>query len=125
MKEQRASWLKAFGLIAMILGGLWLLSAVVLIVVIFGGGSRAGESVAERIRTAGSPLVREVVFRPEHLPDPPEVNVWLKPSVSESDAVGLWCHVIIPAGGTAAGDTAVVIWNDPGTAIMAANAKCE
>lgn len=124
MKGVRASWLKALGLVVLVIGGLWLLSGVLLIVV-GSGGSRAGETVAERIRGVGSPLVREVVFRPQNLPDPPEVNVWLKPGVSESDADDLWCDVIVPAGGTADGDTAVVIWNDSGTAIMAADATCQ
>ena len=94
-------------------------------ILVSSGGSRAGESVAERIRGAGSTLVREVVFRPQDLPDPPEVNVWLKAGASESDAVRLWCDVIIPAGGTAGGDTAVVVWNDPGTSMMAVNATCQ
>ena len=124
MKEQGASWLKTLGVVVVILGGLWLMLGVLLIV-LSSGGSRAGESVAERIRSAGSPLVREVVFRPQHLPDPPEVNVWLNPGVSESDAVELWCDVILPAGGSAGGETAVVIWNDPGTAMMAADATCD
>ena len=38
-----------------------------------------GRQLAGRIRAAGSPLIRQVVFRPQTMIDPPEVHVIVQP----------------------------------------------
>ena|ERR1700690_3196693 len=84
-----------------------------------GCASTAGEQVASRIRAANSPVVREVVWRPANFLDPPEVDVWLIPGATESQAEILWCQVIVPAGGSPyQNDTGVAVWNDAGTEMM-------
>lgn len=70
--------------------------------------------VANRIRAAASPVVREVVFRPANFLDPASIDVWLIPGATVAQADRLWCEVIVPAGGSAY----VEVWNDSGTELM-------
>ena len=70
-----------------------------------------GEQVAARIRAAGSPLVREVTFRAADMIDPASIDVFLSPGTTRAQAEGLWCAVIVPAGGTMTeGDAGVALW---------------
>ena len=70
-----------------------------------------GEQVAARIRAAGSPLVREVTFRAADMIDPASIDVFLSPGTTRAQAEGLWCAVIVPAGGTLTeGDAGVALW---------------
>lgn len=80
--------------------------------------------MAERLRAANSPLVDHVVFRPGSGIDPPEVNVWLAQGVTDEAAGQLWCDVVVPAGGTRQGDTAVVMYDITGTTTLGDNADC-
>lgn len=59
-----------------------------------------GQGIADRIRAANSPLVREVFLSPAN---PWEgsgdaVYVYLKDEATDAQALDLWCNVVIPAG---------------------------
>lgn len=84
-----------------------------------------GEQIANRIRAAGSPVVREVIFRPANLLDPASIDVWLIPGAPEAQAEAVWCEVIAPAGGSAYDEGGgVAVWNDSGTELMAVDPVC-
>ena len=126
-----ASWRKAglhafVALAAMLLGaGLVFYAAVSLM---FGAGpwsDEPGRALAARLQAAGSPLIREVVFRPQSMIDPPEVHIIVQPGVTESQAERLWCDVIAPAGGSQfEGDLGALMYDDAGNA-LASSATCE
>jgi hypothetical protein len=83
-----------------------------------------GRQLADRIRVADSPLVREVIFRPQTMIDPPEVHVIVNAGVTEAQAERLWCEVVAPAGGSQfEGDLGALIYDDAGN-WLAANAQC-
>ena len=131
MTLMAASWRRA-GLHAFLALGVFVLGAGVILYVavsFLGHGSawsdEPGRALASRLEAAGSPIVRDVIFRPATMIDPPEVDVWLRPGVSEAQAVALWCQTIAPAGGSPfEGDLGVVVWNDAGTQMMAVNPQC-
>ena len=81
-----------------------------------------GQAVAQRIRESNSPAIATVVFRPENMLDPEEVDVWLAPGVSGAVADRLWCDVIAPAGGS---QELVVVRNATGTSMMATDPPCQ
>ena len=94
-------------------------------VVLASCASPVGEQVATRIRAAGSPIVREVIYQPENYLDPEGLEVFLRPGTTEAQAKDLWCTVVVPAGGSAfEGETGVTLWNDAGTEMMAQDVTC-
>ncbi len=131
MTPEGASWRKAglhafLALAAFVVGGGVIFYAAMSFV---GRGSpwsnEPGRALASRLEAAGSPIVRDVIFRPKKMIDPPEVDVWLRPGVSAEQAVALWCQTIAPAGGSPfEGDLGAVVWNDAGTEMMAVNPPC-
>ena len=77
------------------------------------------------MRAANSPLVKQVIYRPDNFLDPPEVDVWLHLGATDAEANKVWCDVIEPAGGSHfEGDTGTVVWNATGTKMMAADVEC-
>jgi hypothetical protein len=123
VERQRASWRKAglHGLIALAVfifgigvvgvAGMWLLWGG------FGGhwSDDPGRQLADRIRAANSPLVQHVGFQSQTIIDPPEVHVIVKHGVTEAQAEGLWCDVVVPAGGSQfEGDLGALIYDDAG-----------
>jgi hypothetical protein len=57
--------------------------------------------VADQIRAANSPIVREVVYRSSNILDPAEVDVYVSLGTTNAQAQALWCDVIVlyKAGG--------------------------
>jgi ABC-type Fe3+-hydroxamate transport system substrate-binding protein len=100
--------------------------ALVMAVAMLGAcASPPGEQIATRIRAAGSLIVREVIYRPANVLDPPEVIVYLRSGTTEAQARDLWCAVVVPSGGSPfEGDTGVTLWNDSGTTLMAQDVTC-
>lgn len=83
-----------------------------------------GRELATRLQAVESQLIREVVFRPQTVIDPPEVHVILRPGATERDAELLWCEVIAPAGGSQfEGNTGTLVLDDSGNS-LAANVTC-
>jgi hypothetical protein len=85
----------------------------------FGGVGRwsddPGRKLADRIRAADSPLVREVVFRQQTIIDPPEVHVIVDAGMTEWQAEQLWCDIVAPAGGSQfEGELGALIYDDAG-----------
>jgi hypothetical protein len=123
----RKAGLHAFvALVALVVGaGVMLFVAMSLLMPKSPWSNDPGRALAMRLQAANSPLVREIVFRPQTFIDPPEVDVWLRPGATEAQASALWCEVIAPAGGSPfEGDLGVVVWNDAGTEMMAVNPPC-
>jgi hypothetical protein len=84
-----------------------------------------GRALAARLQAAGSPLIREVVFQPRSMIDPPEVHVIVWPGVTEAQAERLWCDVVAPAGGSQfEGDLGALIYDDAGNR-LASLVTCE
>lgn len=74
-----------------------------------------GRQLAARIQAARSPLIRDVVFRPQTMIDPPEVHVIVQAGVTEAQAERLWCDVVAPAGGSQfESDLGALIYDDTG-----------
>jgi hypothetical protein len=73
------------------------LSAVALLVAACSG---PGAGIAERIRAANSPIVREVSFSPAAFPDSSAdmIVVYLVDDATDAEALDLWCGVVMPAG---------------------------
>jgi hypothetical protein len=92
-------------------------------VIATGCATKAGQAVANRIEDAKSPVVRAVFFHDDYL-DGPEVVVYLRPGTTESEADRLWCEVVVPAGGSDTGVTAVTVWDDTGSVWMARGVAC-
>lgn len=131
MTPEGASWRKAGLHVFLALAALVVAAGIILYAAmsLVGQGSPwsddPGRALASRLEAAGSPIVRDVVFRPKTMIDPPEVDVWLRPGVTEEQAVALWCQIIAPAGGSPfEGDLGAVMWNDAGTEMMAVNPQC-
>jgi hypothetical protein len=83
-----------------------------------------GRQLAARLQAVGSPLMQEVVFRPQTIIDPPEVHVIVRPGVTEAQAEQLWCEVIAPAGGSRfEGNLGALIYDNSGN-WLAANVTC-
>ena len=59
-----------------------------------------GAGIAERIRAANSPIIREVEFSPASpVVDTGEyIFVFLNDDATDAQALDLWCTVVIPAG---------------------------
>jgi hypothetical protein len=130
--EQRgASWRKAglhgFAVLALLIVGVGLLSGVGMWLLFASSGpwsDEPGRQLAARIQAVGLPIVREVVFRPKTMIDPPEVHVIVQPGVSEAQAEELWCDVVAPAGGSQfEGDLGALIYDDAGN-WLASTAIC-
>lgn len=131
MVRAGASWKRAalHGLIglAVFFVGIGLLGLAGVWLLLGGGGTWSddpGRQLADRIRAAGSPLVRDVVFRPQSMIDPPEVHVIVNVGVTEAQAERLWCDVVAPAGGSQfEGNLGALIYDDAGN-WLASNAHC-
>jgi hypothetical protein len=56
--------------------------------------------IADRIRAANSPTVRDVVLWPANPfgGRPDEIRVYVVDGATEADALALWCNVMLPAG---------------------------
>jgi hypothetical protein len=121
VKQGGASWRKTglhvFGFVIGAVIGAGLLAAVAIWLVLSGGpwSDEPGRQLAARIRAAESPLISEVVFRPQTMIDPPEVHVIVQRGVTELQAEQLWCAVVAPAGGSQfEGDLGALIYDDAG-----------
>ncbi|MBA3339443.1 MAG: hypothetical protein H0T54_06830 [Geodermatophilaceae bacterium] len=83
-----------------------------------------GRQLAARLQGVGSPLIRDVVFRPQTTIDPPEVHVIVQAGVTEAQAEQLWCEVVAPAGGSQfEGELGALIYDDAGN-WLASNVTC-
>ena len=82
--------------------------------------SPSGEEIAQRIRDAHSPLIANLIYRPQNFLDPAEIDIFLEPGTEEAQADALWCEVVVPSGGDRGW---VVLWTD-NDEMMAANATC-
>ena len=104
--------------------GTWLL-LLLLALAAWGCAADPGAQVADRIRAANSEVVREVVYRPADILDPPQVRCrTCGPVQLPQIARRLSCDTIVPAGGSQYGETAVVVWNDAGTEMMSLDLTC-
>ncbi len=85
---------------------------------------KPGDRLADHIRAANSPVVREVFVHDDWL-DGPEVILYLRSGATEAQAEQLWCEVIEPAGGShLEGDTATTVWDSWGWTPMAQDTNC-
>jgi hypothetical protein len=67
------------------------------------GCTGPGAGIADRIRAADSPIVREVKYGSPGLEGGGErVFVYLIDEATDAQALDLWCQVVIPAGAGAA-----------------------
>jgi hypothetical protein len=59
-----------------------------------------GAGIADRIRAADSPIVREVFYSPSNwlVGGEERIDVYLINEATDAQAVDLWCTVVIPAG---------------------------
>ena len=58
-----------------------------------------GEAIASRISAAKDPAITDVRFHRENYIDPEEINVYVAPGTSTTEAARIWCEVVAPAGG--------------------------
>ena len=75
--------------------------AVALVVAGCTSGPGPGEAIAERIRAANSPIVREVEVSPANPwqgEGDDSIYVYLVEPATEAQALEFWCEVMIPAG---------------------------
>ena len=121
MTANGASWRKAavhvlVAIAALVVGsGLFFLAVISLISATGPWSDDPGRALAARLQAAGSPLIREVVFQPKTMIDPPEVHITVQPGVTEAQAELLWCDVIAPAGGGQfEGNLGAIIFDDAG-----------
>ena len=69
------------------------------VAVLIAGCRGPGAGIADRIRTAGSPIVREVQYGSPGLEGGSErITVILIDEATDAQALDLWCQVVIPAG---------------------------
>jgi hypothetical protein len=73
------------------------LSAVTLLVACCSG---PGAGIADKIRAANSPIVREVQLASAAFPDSSTdaIDVYIVDDASDAQALDLWCTVVVPAG---------------------------
>jgi hypothetical protein len=59
-----------------------------------------GQAIADRIRAANSPIVRQVDLSPANplLGRGDEVFVFITDAATDAEALDLWCLVVLPAG---------------------------
>ena len=87
-----------FILSPLVIGGLLVLAVVSVLQSPW--SNEPGRALADRLRSAGSPLIESVEFHPQTIIDPPLVDVIVRPGVTEGEAAVLWCDVVVPAGGS-------------------------
>jgi hypothetical protein len=76
--------------------------AVGLLTVVVAACSNPGAPVAEKIKAANSPIVREVRYSPATFGasvSQDSLIVVLVDGATDAQAIDLWCTVILPAGG--------------------------
>jgi hypothetical protein len=76
------------------------------------------QGIADRIRAANSPIVREVQISPANPfgGKPDEVKVYIYAEATEADALALWCDVMLPAGAADMPAGTIDVWRgQPGT----------
>ncbi len=56
------------------------------------------EAAGERVRQEQSSLIFRVEYEEGNFLDTEELTVWLVPSATEADRVGVWCDILIPLG---------------------------
>ena len=74
-----------------------------------------GEGIADRIRAANSPIVREVIVTPSNLfgAKGDEIHIYVVPEATKAEALSLWCDVVLPAGAAQLPPKAVrVYWGE-------------
>lgn len=76
------------------------LAAIGVLSLLVAGCGGPGQGIADRIRAANSPIVREVFLSPANLLEGSgdAVTVYLIDEASDAQAVDLWCNVVVPAG---------------------------
>jgi hypothetical protein len=75
------------------------LVGVAAIALLAAGCAGPGAGIAERIRAANSPIVREVIFSPAGLEGGGElVTIFVIDAATDAQELDLWCRVVIPAG---------------------------
>jgi hypothetical protein len=82
------------------------------------------DQLANGIRAADSPIVREVTVRSANVLDPARIYVRLVAGTTEAQADELWCDVIASAGDSGLAYQTVAVWNDAGTERMALDPVC-
>lgn len=101
MRDAVIRWVTALGCAAAVLGialGVAFLFLVVMIGLALTGTGPA-TAVADRIRSANSPIVREVRFSGPGLEGGSDrITVLLTDDATEAQALDLWCTVIVPVG---------------------------
>jgi hypothetical protein len=89
-----------------------------LVGILAAGCAGPAQGIADRIRAANSPIVREVHISPANPfgGKPDEVKVYIDPKATEADALALWCDVMLPAGATDMPAGTIDVWRgQPGT----------
>jgi hypothetical protein len=92
--------------------------AVVLAGLLIAGCAGPALGIADRIRAANSPIVREVHISPANPfgGKPDEVKVYVVDDATEADALALWCEIIVPAGAADMAPGTIDVWRgEPGT----------
>lgn len=74
--------------------------AVVALMLVGCGFSHPGSGIADRIRNANSPIVREVALLPAAFSqaDFDQIQVYIVDEATDAQALDLWCTVVVPAG---------------------------
>ncbi len=64
------------------------------------GCAGPGQGIAERIRAANSPIVREVQYYPQEFPSSRKEHIYIfvVDEATEAEVLQLWCDVVLPAG---------------------------
>jgi hypothetical protein len=106
MRTGAVRWIRALGLGAGVLLAVLAACAVVLVGIaavtlyLTFEVPRPGAGIADRIRAANSPLVREVVFEPVGFGEGggETITILLVDAATDAQALDLWCRVVLPAG---------------------------
>jgi hypothetical protein len=81
--------------------------------------------VADRIRSSGSVLIDEVIYRSANLLDPSEVIVYLRRGTTQDEASAFWCEVVVPAGGSNDAGAPVTLWDETGSTMLTTDVECD
>jgi hypothetical protein len=76
------------------------LAAITILAFLVAGCAGPGQGIADRIRAANSPIVREVYLSAANFWEGSgdAVKVYLVDEASDAEALELWCTVVLPAG---------------------------
>jgi hypothetical protein len=77
-----------------------LVAAAALGSLLVAGCAGPGRGIADRIRAANSPIVREVYLSPANAfgGKGDEIQIFVPDNTTEAEKLSLWCEVMLPAG---------------------------